>query len=55
MPETCNWQPIDDSEFWGTECGELVEFIQDGPKENKFNYCPFCGREIREAEERGES
>lgn len=28
------------------ECGALHKFESDGPEENSFSYCPYCGRTI---------
>ena len=28
------------------KCPMAWQFIADGPKENKMNYCPECGRKI---------
>lgn len=28
------------------ECGCLHQFEADGPEENSFDYCPYCGLEI---------
>jgi hypothetical protein len=42
----CNWteelQPDGDC-AWQTECENMFVFTADGPKENDFNYCPYCG------------
>ena len=43
---TCTWredlQP-DGDVAWETECQNLFVFTTDGPAENHFNYCPYCG------------
>lgn len=41
----CGWTE-DDEGHWATACGHLFEFIADGPDENSFKFCPFCGRQI---------
>ena len=28
------------------ECGALHKFESDGPEENGFTHCPYCGRSI---------
>lgn len=38
----CDWRE-DENGAWQTECKHLFEFINDGPEENKFKFCPFCG------------
>ena len=50
--ETCMWK--EDSPEWNTwltECGEVFEFSSDGPKENSFKFCPYCGKALREEED----
>ena len=39
-PTECTWR---EDCGWQTSCGELFEFTADGPKENRFGFCPFCG------------
>lgn len=31
---------------WSSSCGFLSSFEADGPRENGWNVCPACGREI---------
>lgn len=42
----CTWkedlQP-DGDVAWETACGNLHEFMADGPTENNYRYCPYCG------------
>ena len=47
MGETlpCNWHPNEDSQ-WASTCGEMLELTNDGPAENGFKHCPFCGNPI---------
>ena len=33
---------------WDTSCGEKFCFNDGSPAENKFNFCPHCGRRISE-------
>ena len=42
----CVW--TDDDHHYGTQCGRAFEFIDDGPSENRFFYCPFCGGRLIE-------
>lgn len=37
----CYWNETDVA--WETSCGNLFNFTADGPEENKFKYCPYCG------------
>jgi len=32
--------------IWETYCGNAHEFFADGPVENSYKYCPYCGRRI---------
>ena len=43
--KTCEWIENDDG-VWVTECDELFEFTDGGPKENWFNFCPYCGNKL---------
>ncbi len=31
-------------------CNDVWVFLENGPKENNYNYCPNCGAEIEESE-----
>ena len=42
----CTWK-VDNDGVYGTECGNRFEFTTDGPKENGFKYCPYCGLGLR--------
>ena len=46
----CEWK-VDYDGSWETTCGKEFEFYDGGPQFNGFRYCPFCRREILEAEE----
>ena len=45
----CNWYQGDgeshegDDYVWESECGSSFIFNEDGPVENRFEVCPFCG------------
>ena len=42
MTGRCTWfQEVDGQ--WATSCGESFEFTDDGPNENRFSYCCYCG------------
>jgi hypothetical protein len=43
--EFCEWVE-DDSGVWATDCGFSFEFNEGGPGDNKFEYCPFCGKNL---------
>ena len=39
----CRWEQ-DDLGQWDAGCGHVFEFIDDGPFENGFRHCPYCGK-----------
>ena len=43
----CKWTEDEDG-IWETKCNNLHEFLADGPVDNCFEYCPYCGGEIAE-------
>ena len=43
----CTWKLVDDDDnVWATDCDNLHQFFDGGPKENHYRYCPYCGKEI---------
>jgi hypothetical protein len=43
----CEWTPDGDGNSdWNTGCKKLFEFSDEGPAENGFEFCPFCGGAI---------
>ncbi len=46
MENTTVWVEKDaENNVWQCmECGCLHQFEADGPEENAFDYCPYCGR-----------
>ena len=44
---TCNWSEDEDG-YWETECGDMHCFLDGGPTENKYQFCPYCRGEIIE-------
>jgi hypothetical protein len=45
--ETCAWKANDDGAY-RTRCGHIFEFTCDGVRDNRFVYCPYCGKTIKE-------
>ena len=43
--ERCEWREDMDG-LYATACGEVWEFIDGGPAENKARFCPYCGGAI---------
>ena len=39
-----------DTDAWDTECGNAHVFFDEGPTENGYKYCPYCGREVEVVE-----
>lgn len=53
----CNWKadrPFDE-QIYETDCGKAFVFIDGGPAQNDYFYCPFCGQEINDVTEIGEA
>ena len=46
----CKWTVDDDGAF-NTECGHRFELTYDGPKENHWVFCPYCGGILKEKAE----
>lgn len=46
MSKQCNWHF--NGEFFDTLCGNGHSFMADGIKENGYEFCPYCGRKIKE-------
>jgi len=41
----CDWRQEDDGQ-WGTDCSETFAFREGGPKENGYEWCPYCGKKL---------
>jgi len=33
--------------IWQTTCDNIFEFTNDGPDENEFKFCPYCGGKLK--------
>lgn len=46
----CVWHPENDGDhsYYSTSCGEDYMFPDGGPTENLYNFCPNCGRKIKQ-------
>ena len=42
---TCLWVPDEDG-VWTSECNNKFFFDTDGPHENGFKFCPYCGKPL---------
>lgn len=48
-PKHCYWTGhirYDGEPYWDTSCQFMFSFFIDGPKENNFKFCPYCGKPI---------
>lgn len=43
--DKCVWTEDDDG-AWDTSCDNRFEFTEDGPEENDFAFCPYCGKKL---------
>ena len=43
---TCKWVQDEYNSSWNGSCGIKWNFTNDGPTENKVNYCPRCGKKV---------
>lgn len=49
--EFCEWKLWDEeSNVYETTCGNLTILSNGTPKENKYGFCPYCGRKIKEVQ-----
>lgn len=49
LNKTCTWKVHDfDSQIYETECGDMFFFTEEGPSENRFEYCQYCGKTLIE-------
>lgn len=46
MKTDCHWT-CDDDGIYQTDCGEEFVFIDDGPKEHRFQFCCWCGKPLK--------
>lgn len=43
----CKWEYQGEwDHYWQTSCGGAHVFEEDGPKENDYKFCPYCGGEL---------
>ena len=45
--DVCEWKYNDTEYYWESSCDHLHIFMSDGPKENEYEYCPYCGKKIK--------
>jgi hypothetical protein len=42
----CMWKYDEYTDSWDTECNNKHQFMTDGPEENNYKFCPYCGRKL---------
>ena len=48
--DVCEWRYNDSEYYFESSCEHLHIFMSDGPKENEYEFCPYCGKKIKEME-----
>ena len=48
--DVCEWKYKDTEYYWESSCEHLHIFMADGPKENEYDFCPYCGKKIKVVE-----
>lgn len=44
----CQWLPFNQGLLWRSYCGMTWNFEDGGPEQNGVNFCPRCGKPLRE-------
>ena len=44
--QACQWKYCESECSWDTQCGNKYQFMNDGPKENDYKFCPGCGKPV---------
>ena len=48
--DVCEWKYNDTEYYWESSCEHLHIFMSDGPKQNEYSFCPYCGKNIKAVE-----
>ena len=48
--DVCEWKYNDSEYYFESSCKHLHIFMSDGPKENEYRFCPYCGKKIKVVE-----
>ena len=48
--DVCEWKYNDTEYCWESSCDHFHIFMSDGPKENEYGFCPYCGKKIKVVE-----
>jgi len=44
----CVWRLCRDDDAYETSCENMFQFMEGGCRDNKFMFCPYCGKPIIE-------
>ena len=44
--QACQWKYCESECSWDTQCDNKYQFMNDGPKENDYKFCPGCGKPV---------
>ena len=47
VDDVCGWKYNDSEYYFESSCKHLQIFMSDGPKENEYRFCPYCGKKIK--------
>ena len=45
--DVCEWKYNNSEYYWESSCKHLHIFMSDGPEENEYKHCPYCGKKIK--------
>ena len=48
MTASCAWTQDFENGYWETACNNAFDFDDGGPRDNGFNFCPYCGAPLAE-------
>ena len=48
--DVCEWKYNYSEYYFESSCDHLHIFMSDGPKENEYDFCPYCGKKIKGVE-----
>ena len=45
--DVCEWKYNYSEYYFESSCDHIHIFMYDGPKENEYGFCPYCGKKIK--------
>ena len=48
MGDQCIWKKHSEHGMWDTECGNSFKLVEGVPVKDEMNFCPYCGKGLRE-------